>query len=245
MGALALRPADLREFEGEARVEDLRLGEVLGYENPKRVRDVIRRHRDELLRHGVLTQVASKPRASTGGRSGPVFATVAKTPGKTGGRPERFFVLNEAQAVLVTMFSRTERAADVRTQIVQVFIAWRHGKLAPANEPQRDPLADLVARMELLERTVALHPVRQAQDYPLVLAHLPTGKRHRYPNFWSDLPVREMAVRLHRQMTVIEAICAMQEALGRAPSKSALARFWSWLDHVGGRGFHRKERLNS
>lgn len=129
MGALALQPADLRVFDGEVRVQDLRLGEVLGYGNPKKVRTVIRRHVDELLAHGVLTQSESKP-----------------LPGSAGGRPERSFMLNEAQAVLVAMFSRTDRAAEARRQIVQVFLAWRHGKLAPCKNPRRASAASLPTR---------------------------------------------------------------------------------------------------
>lgn len=224
MGALALRPADLRDFDGEARVQDLRLGEVLGYGDPKKVRQIIRRNRGELFAHGVLAQSEAKP-----------------LPGSVGGRPERSFLLNEAQAVLITMFSRTERAAEARRQIVSVFLAYRRGNLtpAPALLPAHDPMEGLVRRMELLEQAVSLHSTRQSEAFPLALAHVPLKKRHRYPAFWSDLPLRAMVVSCHRQMSVREAIERMQAELGRAPSKSALARCWMWLDEVAGRAFHR------
>lgn len=60
------------------------------------------------------------------------------------------------------------------------------------------------------------------------------GRRRslRMPSFWSDVPLREMAVRTHRQMYLREAIALMQAELGRAPSKSALSRFWLALDEA-------------
>lgn len=226
MGALALRPADLRDFDGEARVQDLRLGEVLGYGDPKAIRRVIRRNEAELLEHGILGQLDRK------------------IPGSGRGRAERFFMINEAQALLITMFSRTEKAAEARRQIITVFMAYRQDKLAPVEQatPRHDPLADLATRMELLERAVSADPVRKNDHFALALAHVPTKKRHKYPAFWSDLPMRQMVVKLHRQMTGKEAIALMQQELGRAPSKSGLARCWQWLDEVSGRAFHRPER---
>ncbi|MGG2329467.1 hypothetical protein ACE40V_24250, partial [Salmonella enterica] len=79
MGALALRPADLREFEGEARVQDLRLAGVLGFENPVNIRKLIRRNRARLERHGLI------------------FATVEKFPGQRRGPAGETFFLNERQ----------------------------------------------------------------------------------------------------------------------------------------------------
>lgn len=38
--------------------------------------------------------------------------------------------LNETQAVLVCVLSRTERAAEVRRALIAVFTAWRRGQLA-------------------------------------------------------------------------------------------------------------------
>lgn len=227
MGALALRPGDLREFDGQPCVRDVRLGEVLGYTDPKKVRAVIRRHNGELSDHGVLTQVGAKP-----------------IRGSRGGRPEVSYMLNEAQAVLVTMFSRTERAAEARRQIVSVFLTYRHGKLGVLSQfdsKPHDRLDDIVARLERLERAEALHPVRERTGFAMALAHIPLKKRHRYPAFWSDLEVRNRAVAWHRQMSVREAIERMDGELGRAPSKSALHRFWLWLDRETGRAIGRND----
>jgi len=111
---ISLLPDDLQDFDGEALVQDMRLSGLLGYADVKNVRRLINRNRAELEGHGVLRQIDAKP-----------------PQGSLGGRPEQSFMLNEAQAILITMFSRTERAADARRQIIQVFLAWRHGKLAP------------------------------------------------------------------------------------------------------------------
>jgi len=110
--AQSLSPDDLQEFEGEVRISDGRLAALLGYAQTRNIRKIIRTNEAELLTHGFLRRFD------------------AKMDGR--GRPEKSFMLNEAQAILVTMFSRTQRAADARRQIVQVFIAWRHGHLVPA-----------------------------------------------------------------------------------------------------------------
>ena len=60
-------------------------------------------------------------------------------PGPLGGRPGKAFYLNEEQALLVAMFSRTERAKEVRAALVRVFAAWRKGELVAANPPPALP----------------------------------------------------------------------------------------------------------
>lgn len=224
MGALALRPADLREFEGEARVHDLRLGEVLGYENPKKVRELVRRHRAEMLTHGVLTQSEAKPLR-----------------GSAGGRPERAFVLNEAQALLICMFSRTTRAAEVRGQIIQVFLAWRRGQLV-----EGDGWSRLERRIEQLERLLGSQAMAETPEYAVAITYAPSVFRlyhddgrlrgQRYPNFWGDLEVRRAATALHRQVTIAQAVEQLNAEFGagRAPSRSALHRYWKQLDKTRG-----------
>ena len=50
-------------------------------------------------------------------------------PGKPG-RPAYQYHLNEDQALLLCMFSRTERAAEVRKVVIETFKAYRDGHLA-------------------------------------------------------------------------------------------------------------------
>lgn len=68
------------------------------------------------------------------------------------------------------------------------------------------------------------------------------GDGHRYPNFWADIEVRNALIDLHREVTIERARSIIVERFGagRAPSKSALQRFWQRVDelryrHAGGR----------
>jgi hypothetical protein len=85
----------------ERRVRDVQLGERLGYKNPSDIRQVIDRNREEIEAYGVLPQVEEKP--------------------ERGGRPAKFFFLNEEQALLVSMFSGASRAPEVRRALIGAF----------------------------------------------------------------------------------------------------------------------------
>lgn len=236
MNALALRIEDIRPVSGEARIADLRLGEVLGYGNPKKVRTVIRRHADELLSHGFLTQSESK--IAGGGR----------------GRPERAFMLNEAQAVLVAMFSRTNQAAEARRQIVTVFLSYRAGKLVPAQSaPKRKhrPAAErdvaweaMETRIKRLEKLMHMQDRVETRAFASAIAYAPSilyldqangqRKKQRRPRWWYDRDVREAVIATHRQMTIDIAAETLKDQFGkgRAPTRSSIGRFWMVLDEV-------------
>lgn len=237
MGELAL--TDLRQIEGEPRVLDLRLGERLGYGRAVKVREIIRRNVTELRSHGTL-----KPHggASISGK-GRVMAS------------EEFY-LNEAQAVLVCMLARTPAAVELRRQVVQVFLAWRHGRLErsvqparPAKSPKVDERATRWARMERrieqLEKALKLQAkVEEGEAFARAVAYMPNvlmldhpdGRRRKQarPRWWYDLPVREAVIAHHRQMTLYRALELLRQEFGNAriPSRSSLARFWLTLDEV-------------
>lgn len=236
MGALALCPADLRAIDGEPRVRDLRLGEVLGFSQIRDLRKIIRRNIDELAQHGAVSRHrGAKPLT-----------------GSAGGRPEEGFLLNEAQALLICMFSRTRTAAAVRKQIIDVFIAYRHGKLTPS-KPTGQPVAandrderwaKNSRRFKRLRDAVSMQDLVQAEKFAHALAYVPTilflehddGRRRkqRRPRWWGDMPVRSALVALHRQMTIDDAIIILEAEFGpeRAPSRSSLGRFWRSLDDM-------------
>lgn len=48
------------------------------------------------------------------------------------GRPALVYYLNEEQALLLCMFSRTEIAKAVRAEVIRVFQAYRRGELTAA-----------------------------------------------------------------------------------------------------------------
>lgn len=186
MGALAI--SDLRMLDGEPRVKDLRLGEVLGFGRPRRIRAVVRNNFKELRLHGEVRRDARRT--------------------QEGGAPAEEYLLNEAQAVLVCMFSRTNEAAEVRRQIIQVFLAWRHGELTrstpqPAQRALPDPWEQMANRHRLLAQAVMFDGMR-----------------------------REAA--FSEALTIEQARLHLSHSFGpeRTPSRSAIGRFWCWLDRV-------------
>ena len=92
--------------EGEPRVLDTDLAAALGMVNQRDIRTMIHTNRAELEGFGSLSVATTNP-------------------GPLGGRPGKAFYLNEEQALLVAMFSRSERAKEVRAALVRVFAAWR------------------------------------------------------------------------------------------------------------------------
>lgn len=83
---------------GEPRMLDTDLAAALGMAEPRSIRkDIIAPNRAELEGFGSLRETPTNP-------------------GPLGGRPGKAFYLNEEQALLVAMFSRTERAKEVRVK---------------------------------------------------------------------------------------------------------------------------------
>lgn len=102
----------LQEVEGEPRIRDMDLAARLEMTDPHSIRRMIDANRAELESYG------------------PVSDRQSETSPK-GGRPGTEFWLNEPQALLICMFSRTAKAAEVRRLLVEVFLAWRRGQLPP------------------------------------------------------------------------------------------------------------------
>ena len=108
-----LTVSHLDAIDGEPRVLDLILAEHLGFGRPRAVRQLIERSRTELESYGLI----------------------ATRCGAYRNRQFTEYWLNEAQALLVCMLSRTERAAEVRRALIAVFTAWRRDQLAPSGLP--------------------------------------------------------------------------------------------------------------
>lgn len=108
----------LVEIEDEPRILDLDLAERLEFDRPRVIRELIARNRDELEAYGCL----------------PCRTT---NPGIKGGRPGKAYYLNEGQALVICALSRTEKAAQVRKLLIDVFLAWRTGKLVEVKEHRR------------------------------------------------------------------------------------------------------------
>ena len=186
----------LTVIEGDARIADTHLQQVLGYARIADLHALIRKHEAELSVYGeVFRRSAGKPpMGSVDSRS--ILCRSGKEPfggsdevfrrsGKArGGRPTLTYYVNEAQATLICMFSRTERAALARKIVIDVFTAWRRGELEGVAAPKSDPFAAMAGRaghtMDHLQAIAAMPALaRNATHLPI----WPNGQR---PRWWGD-----------------------------------------------------------
>ena len=188
----ALTASDLTVMANEPRVRDLDLADRLGMANPHDIRRLIRKNQPELEMHGPFSTASRMVRIGSGAR-----------------RSVNEYWLNEPQAVLVCMFSRTPKAAEVRRQVVGVFLAWRHGELAPAApaappvSAEGDPWALMERRLAVLESAIGF--VERA-SLAEAITHLPIWRTGRRPRWWRDREVRDFVVANHRKMIIDEAV---------------------------------------
>tara|TARA_B100000519_G_scaffold11303_1_gene8686 strand:+ start:1756 stop:2499 length:744 start_codon:yes stop_codon:yes gene_type:complete len=225
MGALALCTTDLRGMDGQPRILDLRLGEVLGFTSPVDIRKLIRRHVSRLEQHGSL-----------------FFATVAKntSDGRKGrGRPSIEYYLNERQAYRLCMWSEAPNADAVQEQMTEVFYAYRHGQLvSPSYDPWREEMSDLRKNIDELRALVEMHHAWNSPDLSKAITRSPSVfrythadgrvRRQRHVKWQHDEAVMEAVVATHRRMTLDDATASLVGRFGpdRAPSRSSLGRFW-------------------
>lgn len=235
MQALALTPADLRAFDGEPRVHDLRLAEVLGFSQIYDIRKLIKRNLERLGSYGLILATVAKIKPTEDNPRG-------------AGRSTTEYHLNERQAYRLCMWSDAPNANVIQEQMVEVFFAYRHGQLVPAEAAEERRLADPWAAMEhriaQLERLVSLQALTGTPDFAKALTDAEglfplrddNGKLHSQHRFrwWGDLEVREQVIALHRQCTIHKAVALISENMGRdrAPSKSSVGRFWKAYDLV-------------
>jgi len=108
----------LTPIEGEPRIHDLQLAERLGFERPRKIRDMIKRNEAKLLKFGGCPTVGRCLEVGNGAKQ-----TVDE------------FYLNQKQAIFICMKSETEQAFDVQIEIVRVFDAYLSGDftLSPPN----------------------------------------------------------------------------------------------------------------
>ncbi|HWL68154.1 MAG TPA: hypothetical protein VNS22_07180 [Geminicoccus sp.] len=106
----------LTTHEGEVRILDTDLAERLGFERPRKIRDLIGPHR------GALSQLGE-------------LATTEIVVGK--GQRTTAYLLNKKQAVFITAKSETAEATAITIEVIERFDAYERGLLAsPAPAPQ-------------------------------------------------------------------------------------------------------------
>jgi len=105
----------VQAIENEPRILDTDLAERLGMAQPLNIRQNIEKNRAELEGYGTVHAVRETFVSGNGAK-----------------KETTVFYLNEEQALLVCMLSRTEKAKAVRAEVIRVFTAYRHGLLVPA-----------------------------------------------------------------------------------------------------------------
>ena len=115
-----LSPDDLRVLDDGPRVQDLRLAEALGFAQPRDIRKLIDRNVQELEGYGEVCATVAQTHQDTG-----EAGDEPPKPANKGGRPGREYWLNEEQALLLSMFARTDNAAAVRRMLIGAFLEWR------------------------------------------------------------------------------------------------------------------------
>lgn len=100
----------IQDFNGEPRMRDIDIAEALGYERQYDIREMINRVSERLAGFGEV-----------------VFRSVRKT--SKGGRPTKECWLNEHQTFYICTQSKTENAFAITRQIINLFVAWRNGRL--------------------------------------------------------------------------------------------------------------------
>lgn len=95
------------DIDAEPRIHDEELGRRLGYSRARDIRSLITDNETELQRYGNF------PR---------------RTENSTGrGRKGEAYYLNEPQALLICMKSEAPVAADIRQEVIEVYMAFRKG----------------------------------------------------------------------------------------------------------------------
>lgn len=102
-----LKIDDLEIIHDEPRIADLKLAKALGYKKSYKVRELIVRNMGSLSS----------------------FGTLIPHVGNYKGKQVTTYHLNEKQSLYIIAKSNTPTAAEMTVAMVEVFHAWRHGKL--------------------------------------------------------------------------------------------------------------------
>ncbi len=151
---------DLQVIENEPRIKDVVLGVVLGLHRAVAIKQVIEANIQELQGFGPC----------------PLQMETEKVGCVT--RQVKTYYLNEPQALLLCMFSRTARAAQVRKELIEVYMAYRTRGLAKVREhyrrnPQQSVPRETVSRPSAISCSL---PVADRRDnLPASPAYHPSG----------------------------------------------------------------------
>lgn len=118
----------------EPRVRDTDLAERLGYDRPRKFRELVSKMVESNELPGVLVRPGYGRGRNQHGETSAVVVT-------------NEFWLTEREALLVCARSEAPRAHEVRAMLVDVFIAYRRGQLVPAAPPAAMTVAEFSAAL--------------------------------------------------------------------------------------------------
>lgn len=143
MNILSISDLNL-SFGPEPRVAHINLADALGYVQHLKLRHLVERNSAEFERYGSLSSTVD---------------------GSTGGRPAQVIWLNEGQAILAAVKSNTPRAAEVRHQVITVFMAWRQSQaMVPVKAHERRPSTRLEDAIRLKTNVDRLEFILQTHE---------------------------------------------------------------------------------
>lgn len=157
----------LLDGEQERRIGAHQQGKRLGYEEPRAFKKLVTRHREELLRYGSLPSRDTMSRGLFRGKT--QVEQIVQEP-----------MLNEAQALLMCMFADTDAAADIREEVIRVYLVVKNGatdELKRRIERQDDMLARLFARVAELDS-----PQVKPSEAKAITRRIRAIAHERYPN---------------------------------------------------------------
>ncbi|MFC5359521.1 Rha family transcriptional regulator [Azospirillum himalayense] len=93
--------------EGETRIRDIDLGERLGFVRPNKIRELIERWMEALLKMGRCPTVGYRP--------------------AQGGKETNAYYLNRKQAIFITAKAETAEATEITIEIIEKFDAYERG----------------------------------------------------------------------------------------------------------------------
>jgi hypothetical protein len=110
----------LYEIDGKPYAMDVEYGTWSGLKNPETVRLRIRNNWNELQTYGPIFLVKKMVDIGSGAE-----------------REVETYYLNEDHTLLLTMLGRTKKSAEFRKLLIEVFKAWRDGKLVSSRRTWR------------------------------------------------------------------------------------------------------------
>ena len=140
---------DLQVIEDEPRIKDIVLGERLGFNRAVKIKDIIKRNIQELQGFGAFPQFGETMKVGCVNRK---IMT---------------YYLNEAQALLLCMFSRTAKAAQVRKELIDVYMTYRTRGLAKVREHYRQITTAKKPRVKLNAIDIAKAVVAELKQHPI------------------------------------------------------------------------------